>query len=286
MNLIVDTSSWINLANQSFEKGYLKILDNLVRIGKIKLIVPEIIIDEWNKHKDSKVKSCRIDSINSKIKNARSISKFLDSEKMFRFDNLINEISRLQPRIEQEAIRQIEIIDQLFNSSNAIKLSIGNNIKLVACGWAMEKLPPFGQKNSMNDALIFLSTIEYLKEQKDEINYFISDNFTDFATRFEKDSFSTPLKELADKVGLKFFLNVPLFLQEIGEIEIPELDKEVVDLSLNEKLIRRLKSTEICHICGTQITFSWLRSHYFPGLTRHILCGRCGYDIDTLEFWD
>lgn len=286
MNLIIDTCSWINLANESFEKNYLQTLVILLEQGKIKLIVPELIIDEWNKHKVDKVLNSRLTSLQTKIKHARSISKLMDEDKMYRFDDLINEIVRLQPRIEQEANKGIKIIDQIFDSPNTVKIRINNELKITASEWAIEKLPPFGEKNSMKDALIFLSTIEYLKEKTDEVNYFISDNFTDFATRAEKNSFSPHLKNLADSVGLKFFQNIPLFMKEIEGIEIDESDKEADELFLKDILIRRLKSTEICHQCGTGLKFSWLRSFNFPGLSLHIICTKCGYDIDTLEFWD
>lgn len=286
MNIIIDTCSWINLANESFEKNYLTLLEALIDKGQINLIVPEIVIDEWNKHKVDRVLNSRLASLNTKIKHARSISKLLDEDKMFRLDDLISEVSRLKPRIENEARKGIKIIDQLFTSERTIKLKITDDLKLIASEWAIEKLPPFGEKNSMKDALIFLSSIEFLKGKVGEENYFISDNITDFALRIEKGDFSPHLKSLADSVGLKFIPNIPLFMKEFDGIEIEENDKKTDDLYSKDFLIHRLKSTEICHQCGKGVKFSWLRSFHFPGLSLHITCPNCGYDIDTLEFWD
>jgi predicted nucleic acid-binding protein len=49
--LLIDTSVWLDLAKDYREQPVISALEDLVAAGEIQLIVPQIVVDEFNRNK-------------------------------------------------------------------------------------------------------------------------------------------------------------------------------------------------------------------------------------------
>ena len=68
--ILIDTDVWLNLAKDYRKAPILTALDSLVRSGAIKLVMPEIVIDEFQRNRDRVVEHGRR-SLSSHIRRVR-----------------------------------------------------------------------------------------------------------------------------------------------------------------------------------------------------------------------
>jgi hypothetical protein len=214
-HLIIDTCVWIDLGRKLTEVR--EKISDLVSREKARLIVPQIIIDEWNEHKQAKIVEARKASIRGKIKNARTISQYLEQDEA---DDLIRILDRFRGRedeIEALALEEVRAIEDLFNHPSTIILPVTEEAKLRAVDFALAKRSPFQSKNSMADALIMLSAVDYISQQNLSNCIFVSSNTTDFSSQSDKNQIHEDLEELFNEHGIGYFSNIGLAINEIEE---------------------------------------------------------------------
>ena len=240
--LIIDTCVWIDLCNNNNNKEIREKLSNLVNRKKVKLIIPQLVIVEWERNKQSKIIDRRVTSIGGMIKNAKNILEYLPQEE----SSYIKGILEIFPKekIIQQVLEEIKAIEYLFNHPSTIKLEIEENVKLQAVEFALEKKAPFKEKNSMADALILLSAIDYIRKKKLTNCIFVSTNTKDFGSNSETKGIHEDLKELFDEYGIKYFLNIGLAINEIEKdlVSAEKIRAIELDLQTKRQLERLCKS--------------------------------------------
>lgn len=177
-NIALDTNIWIYLTKPSFKELFFKLKEGR-EFGQIRIIVNDIILKEWDRNKQTASKSLQ-ESIRNEYKSALGISNYLDSKKKDEYQKILLTYESEQFRIKT-AEESIEEIDSFMKS--CIVFETKKEQKLYIANLAIENLPPFhNKKNNFNDALIFRSICEYVRDEYDEVGdlIYVSNNIIDF----------------------------------------------------------------------------------------------------------
>lgn len=141
----IDTCTWINLANNYYKDNYelLNKIEELVNNNKLTLVIPNIIITEWNRHKESKIKSKLPISLKSKVKNFSELSDFLDENDKNSLNEIIQKITSSVSYFEKIAEEKITRVENLFKHKNTKIIPILDEIKILASDYALNNKKPF-----------------------------------------------------------------------------------------------------------------------------------------------
>lgn len=201
VHLCLDTCTWIYLANGIEPTKLIKFLESEINSENIRLVVPEIIIEEWNRNKEKAVINHAEKIFKDSIESLGNLKQLIDNkgegdvflsllgedadEEADRkerelISELVDVLGKKKEFLLAKASENIKSIDSIFSGKRVIKISTSEESIKSASKMALEKVPPFGKKNSMADALIFLDYVRYLQENKIEGAYFISWNSDDF----------------------------------------------------------------------------------------------------------
>jgi hypothetical protein len=278
--LILDTCIWIYLAEEKYEGALLQ-LENLVNKGKVSLIIPEQIQSEWNNGKADIVRGHFEESIKGTLKNAKSLNNYLNHEERDIFSKLINDVEDRKDQYSKErANRNIEKVEDLMRGGTVCSTTDANKLNAIEMG--LSKKAPFHKKGSIADALIILSSVEFLTKQGFANAYFISGNTKDFGDENNPSIIHPDLTDLFESVGLQYSINVKEVFKTIDQSIVS--DEEVKEVEKINKEMYILEPPN-CDVCSTPMRGAYLRSQY-GGLTWQWLCTKGHSRIDTGDFWD
>lgn len=232
INLILDTNAWIYLANgfnpntEKYEQNshfqMLEWIETNLAAGKLSLFINEVIEIEWNRNKSFRLDQVKklktqIENIENGIKNKRKRPDFLH---LLRLDKVkINELNILVSNNEEH----IKKVDNVLSKSNNIPITKEQKIKVI--DWAIHKTAPFHNKpNSVGDALIFLSIVDYFEYYPDlfvDDTIFVSNNTSDFSDGKNKARLHPELQELINRKPIVYETNLASVMS-LGENIIKE----------------------------------------------------------------
>lgn len=274
--LTLDTNAWIYLANGIEPVKLLKYILDEVSSGNITLILPDIILLEWEKNKEQAVKVGTLANYNRIIDSLerysrligdideKNILKFLfeeeaaiDSED---FNEIFKKIKQQKRNIETAIQENIEKIDQLFQNPNVIKLQTTNRLKLWAAEHAFNKKAPFLKKNSFADALIIFNFLEYVKNFNIKGAIFVTYNIEDFCLKANRKKILHPdLQEYFNEKDSKFFTILGEALKTIKEDIV---SKETIEFIREQQDEYANDEYDTCKVCdgnegfGNEINFT------------------------------
>jgi len=263
IHLILDTNNWIYLANsidpltENLNEGYhFQLFEKLklkVREKAITILVSDLVEIEWNRNQN------RCFALISKHKNRMKddlhtidrIDRVLQSEF---HDNLLDlkkaYTKHINSEIEKNQVH-IEGVGRLLGDS--IKYTATLETKAFASDWAVEKKAPFtgDKKNSMADALLLFSAIDYIKEVRGHYGsyptfIFVSGNKADFCSKTSGNEIHEDLKGMVDEVGINFFLSLPEALKFVDNTLFDAAEIEVMNDDIENFRTRRF----ICQHCS------------------------------------
>lgn len=229
--MFLDTCVWINNA----DKGSFDLFAKLADLNQQKdaiLLIPEQLRKEWDKNKKEKLIINKRNEFNDMFKKTKKFRDIMitDNEKKMQLDTLITEAeSVITEQIEYVNEGTISLIDQILDLG--VPIHTNDEIKLAATDMALQSMAPFHKnKNSMGDALLFQSLIDKLKEDKDAILYFVTDNKADFSEDKDRTPFKMhpDLLNMAQKHGIEIRYSLELS-KTIDEIIEVVTDKEYLD---------------------------------------------------------
>lgn len=183
LNLIIDTSVWLDLAKDHRQLPLLDALAAMTREGRAILIVPQIVIDEFERNRDRVMAASRA-SLSSHFKRVReAIIQFAPPEER---DVTLAQLNEVDHRIVSggEAVSEaLDIVERLFAES--VPVPISDSIKIRAADRAISKMAPFHrQMNGMGDAIIIENYIDALATRNGEdIFAFVTHNINDFSKK-------------------------------------------------------------------------------------------------------
>lgn len=278
--LILDTCIWIYLAEEKYE-GALTQLEKLVDGRKVTLLIPEQVLNEWNNGKADIIREHFQGSIKGSLKNAKSLSNYLNDEEKEILTKLIKSVDDKKEEYGGViADKNITRVEKLIKFGVVCPTTPDNKIKATDIGLA--KKAPFHKKNSTGDALIILSSIEYLENQGIREAYFISGNIKDFGAENNPTILHPHLTDLFDSVELQYSTNVKEVFKTVDKLIVS--DEEIKEVEMINREMNFLEEAPNCSVCKTPMKGAYLRSQ-FGGLTWQWICP--GHSrIDTGDFWD
>lgn len=239
--LILDTNNWIYLANgldpiknKHHDSLHFELLQSLVKLtedNKIRVLINEIIINEWNRNKIHCYEKIR--NLENKLLN--KVNAFKDIEKY-----ATSNIDQLQKEycigIENEIFKNEQHIQNVesFLQNKCIKTEISEDLKLLIFDLSIKNEPPFhNKKNNIADAAILLSSVDYLKENEsfwgDSI-IFISNNIEEYTDGKNLNELHPHLKNLTAPVDIKFERVLPSALN-ISKKIIAQIEEFFVQMA-------------------------------------------------------
>lgn len=261
--LSLDTNTWIYLCNGTEPVKYLHFINNEVEKGNITILLPETVKKEWEKHKDVTVTKGSKKYLDDILDSLKRVGKILgdkgepnmldflldnQDDKEY-FSEVIERFKNKKDEIIAAISENIKLVDELFLKSSTITIQSNRDVYVKAGQFALEKLAPFGMKNSFADALIIFSLFDYIKSNQIENTMFISYNTEDFCKKENKKKFLHPdLKEEFENANnCQYFKYVGEALNTIEKNIASKQDLELIEYFQNyedtdDKLV-------YCHIC-------------------------------------
>lgn len=169
--LTFDSNIWVYLLDNSWTASNpLDHLEHWIKEKHVKVLVPDIILTEWDKLKE-KQRDIRVKKIREFFIMAQEIipTAFIDQ---------YNNPENLESIVADQFVRIEDLINVLCD-----KIVIEDPIRLKSVQRVMDKLAPNHKKDSLADTLIVLSLIDFAIKNPGHEYIFISNNTEDF---FEK----------------------------------------------------------------------------------------------------
>lgn len=159
--LILDTSSWLDLAKPRIEE-VLNELEEQVAQNITILLTCDIIIEEWDRNK-ARVLQEVIASIRNHAKSALKMSELLpdkEKESLIEIIEKYTKVEKDQTQLAEVYFNRVEKLlknSEIFEIEDALKLDMANR--------ALTKQAPFhNSKNNMADALLYFGAVEHVKK--------------------------------------------------------------------------------------------------------------------------
>jgi hypothetical protein len=237
--LTLDSDIWLNSLKESGEENnFIDSLEYWIENGHVKILLPENIIDEWNRNRDKKKQTL--------VNDWKSF--FNRAKKVFSTDvvSVLMTPDKLNERVEE----QLKRVEAIF-ANYAIKIPITKNHKLKATELAEQKKAPFGQKNSIGDAYIFLSITDYISSNTLSSCVFVTNNHTDFSHKDDSSKIHPDLESEFTKLQIGYYIDLRRFfhdysshLPDASEYKklkaLKEEDKKLASAVLNPQTLENL----------------------------------------------
>jgi len=150
---MIDTSTWLDLAKQRDGQRLIRPLRSLVEDGHVELLVPQVVLDEFDRSRDSAEKKVTT-SLTERLKAFRQeLAAYTDmdyrDEQLRLFDQWAHQISMSGALTR----RNIDDARSLLDAGRRLEPTTGDHDRVVAR--ALAKAAPFHrQRNSIADALL------------------------------------------------------------------------------------------------------------------------------------
>jgi hypothetical protein len=280
--VVLDTNAWINLANGTDPSRMLLALHRGVMEGEVIVILPTVIIDEWEKGKHKLLLGGSLKTFDEISKGFGTLLKSISKDESFShieendfvfedpvkvniwelFKGLSANFNNGRKIVENLIKENASLIDEIFEHYSTRRIEIKNSVALKAAKFAVAKKAPFGNKNSFIDALILFSFIEYAKINHLYYTHFVTYNVDDFCEkRNQKYFLHKDLVEEFDKSGVEFHQSVAAALNSIyqnveyqngeffdylNEIKFYETASEAIEKE-EESIFREATCTQCLH---------------------------------------
>jgi PIN domain len=226
--LLIDTSVWLDIAKTNKGEKVLILLEEFIKAGELTLVIPEIIIAEFNRNKDrivndaGKSLSTHFDKVKELI-----VIHGTDETKDLIISQL-NDINHKIPILGESVLSSIQRIEKLFLEAEIIRTT--DEIKLKSVQRAIDKKAPFHlSKNSIGDSIIIESYIYYKLHNIDskESLMFITHNKNDFSLKNgNSNKPHEDFEEVFDSSSSLYFINLFEALKTINPELIDEIETE------------------------------------------------------------
>jgi hypothetical protein len=151
--LLVDTCVWLDLAKHYREQPVISALEDLISARQIKLVVPQVVLDEFDRNKARMVEDARR-SLQSHFRLVReAVNRFGEDGYRARTLEALNEVDHKIVTSSESALDSVEKIETLLKSQPT--LATTDAIKRRVTERALARLAPYHRaKNSAGDAVL------------------------------------------------------------------------------------------------------------------------------------
>src|SRR6266480_1893463 len=118
--LLIDTCVWLDIAKDRKQQSLLTALERLLEHKKIELLVPRIVVEEFDRHKARIVQEAT-KSMSSTLRRAKElVGEFGKGAKARRVMQEIDNIDYLVPSLGDTAVDSVVHIEALFNAAKIL----------------------------------------------------------------------------------------------------------------------------------------------------------------------
>lgn len=231
LNLLLDTSTWLDLAQRRDGQRWIVALRSLIRQGEIELLVPPVVIEEFDRN-EARVQAAMTSSVASRFRQIRQDLGTYGSSDDRHAAEVIEDLGRHLPLVGAMTTRNFREVRELLIAGEIVETSEVEMTRVVERG--LNKAAPFHSgKNSVADAVIF--ELYKTAAQKADLaihpHAFITTNHTDFSrANGDKREPHDDLADAFDGIGSRYALGVDgldaVMRDHFGE-EINELFEEL-----------------------------------------------------------
>ncbi|PEI34072.1 hypothetical protein CN556_00360 [Bacillus wiedmannii] len=285
--IFLDTCTWLNHAEKANFDALIKLVD-LQRQYDATLLTPEQLTIEWDRNCEEVLLKSKINIFNDMLNKTKSFRDTIvsdDSQKQI-LDDLITQAETYKEATVTYISKEImHLFEEVMKKGRKIKTK--DEYLITAAKLALEKKAPFHKnKNSIGDAILFISLLDYLGKFKEPILYFLTDNTTDFSKENKVNELHPDLRKLAEENGIT--INYSLDLNKT----LNEIIKEVTDSTY-------VKSYKEAYYQKYHVNFKnrcenkkcqgrmIMQTHPWDGMGEKIFykCERCSYVEETNEYY-
>ena len=223
-NILIDTSVWLDLAADPKQTPLLNALVNLVADGRITLIVPRIVVTEFEKNRNRVAKSSakslasHFDQVKDAIRRAES-----DNSKKDKILGYLSDVNHRIPVLGGTAEGALARIEEIL--SNSAIIETGSEAKIRAADRALNRKAPFHHegKNSMADAVLIETYFECVRAMAEPGHRFafVTHNKQDFS--LVNGNQKLPHSDFAgsfSKIKSMYFINLSECLRRVDPLTV------------------------------------------------------------------
>ena len=180
---MLDTCVLLDISTRKNDLPIVSALEKLISSGKIKLVVPDLVIAEFDRNKDDVADKTR-KRLSHEFKQVRNVVLEFGGEEKERAIEVLNDVNSRLPLLSEANYATISIVEKLIEDSLQVKIS--DNAKIAAVQRGLDKRAPFHiSKNSMADAVIIEQFSEFISNHDSDSNVFIfvTHNHNDFSSK-------------------------------------------------------------------------------------------------------
>lgn len=183
LKLVADTCVWLDLAKDYRDQPVIGALEELIRGGQIELLVPAIVLEEFQRNKDRVLEETQR-SLQSHLRLVReAVNRFRDDDgdKAAALKALNEVAHRILTSDEAVNTASIDRIETLLTAAQKIPAS--DAVKKLVIERAISKNAPYHRdKNSVGDAIIIETYAELSAVNQKGVEFaFVTHNWKDFS---------------------------------------------------------------------------------------------------------
>jgi hypothetical protein len=207
--ILADTCIWENLAKDPQQRPLLNVVMELTHSQDLGLIVPRIVLEEWERRKDRITKE-NVRSVSGVLKRIKEIvGKHGEGDGKAVALQQLNLVDSKLPRLGDAAETAVANIDPLLQGAEIIETT--DAIMMRAARRALEKKAPFIAQKNMADAIIIEAFAECVKGPATTGHRFafVTNNVNDFSDRKVNDKNPHPdIAGIFSKLKVRYFISL------------------------------------------------------------------------------
>ncbi|MGQ0812379.1 MAG: PIN domain-containing protein [Nitrospiraceae bacterium] len=225
-NVLIDTSVWLDLAQDPKQSPLLLIVENMVRDKKLCLIVPRVVHDEFHKNRErvAKASARSLGGHFQQVKDAVNRGT-ADSRRKKALLAQLDDLNHKIPLIGGAAEGVLRRVDTLLRRAAIVETS--DVVKLRAADRALNRKAPCHRegKNSIADAIVLETYFEAVKTgNAGERFAFVTHNKNDFSALNGNHKLPHPdFASQFSKIRSMYFINLAELLRRIDPSTVTEL---------------------------------------------------------------
>jgi hypothetical protein len=216
--MLIDTCVWLDLAKDPKQVPVLGVVEELLRLGKISIIVPRVVLDEFQRNRERITK----ESAKGLSAHFRLVKEAVgkvggDKKKMRVVLSHLNDVDHKIHIAGGEVVETLNRIERILTASPIIETS--DAVKLRAVQRAIEKKAPFHHgKNAMADAILIETYADCIRDKTASgVRFaFVTHNKSDFSIEHGNHKMPhTDFSGLFSRIKSLYFINLPEALRRV-----------------------------------------------------------------------
>lgn len=222
--IFLDTCVFLDISTRKQDLPLVSILENLVKKRIIKLVVTDLVAEEYERNKED-VANKTAKRLSHEFKQVKAVVNEFAKENQEQVIEVLNDISTRLPLLTDANYVTIHRVERLIESAE--RISISERSKIAAVQRGLDKKAPFHiSKNSVADALIMEQFYEFSQgvDNADSC-FFITHNHNDFSAQDHRKPHAD-FEDIFSRTNNYYFNNLVSAINQIDEDCLADIEFE------------------------------------------------------------